>query len=325
MDKKEEEERERRPWEGDLIREPRVRGLVLPLVLALSASKKNPLVLRPLRMAVIDDPQHSRPIDVHRWSDHPEVKALVEGIWEQYLPLEIAGEPGEKRTGPKPKTSFKKQLRVLILDLYLAWLEDPELSIGVSMSVNAWNTNSRYNALHLSKKLVPIINALHAAGLLDVAKGSHAGPGARGNRTTRIRASEDLQAMFREAKFVRDDVTRFEGAEIIILRDAKDANKVGKEVEYEDTDSTNAMRQELQAYNDLLAASFIDIACLSEPVIQTAPDVDASRVHIHPDNSRMRRVFSRSNWEMNGRFYGGWELLSNLVFGWSSRGGLILC
>ncbi len=250
---------------------------------------------------------------------------MVEGIWEQYLPLEIAGEPGEKRTGPKPKTSFKKQLRVLILDLYLAWLEDPELSIGVSMSVNAWNTNSRYNALHLSKKLVPIINALHAAGLLDVAKGSHAGPGARGNRTTRIRASEDLQAMFREAKFVRDDVTRFEGAEIIILRDAKDANKVGKEVEYEDTDSTNAMRQELQAYNDLLAASFIDIACLSEPVIQTAPDVDASRVHIHPDNSRMRRVFSRSNWEMNGRFYGGWELLSNLVFGWSSRGGLILC
>jgi hypothetical protein len=75
---------------------------------------------------VIDGPRYSRPIDVHRWSDHPEVKALVEKIWEGYLPEEITGKPGEKRTGPKPKTSFKKMLRVLILDLYVAWQEDPE-------------------------------------------------------------------------------------------------------------------------------------------------------------------------------------------------------
>ena len=66
-------------------------------------------------MAVIDNPRHSRPIDVHRWSDHPEVKALVEGIWEGYLPEQITGKPGDKKPkpGPKPKTSFKRQLRVL--------------------------------------------------------------------------------------------------------------------------------------------------------------------------------------------------------------------
>ncbi len=58
-------------------------------------------------MAVIDNPRHSRPIDVHRWSDHPEVKALVEGLWDGYLPEEITGKlAGEKpRPGPKPKTS----------------------------------------------------------------------------------------------------------------------------------------------------------------------------------------------------------------------------
>ncbi|WP_113913692.1 hypothetical protein [Roseovarius dicentrarchi] len=261
-------------------------------------------------MAVIDNPRHSRPIDVHRWSEHPEVKALVEGIWDGgYLPDEITGKlaGGKKaKTGPKPKTSFKKQLRVLILDLYVAWLEDPELSIGVSMSVNAWNTNSRYNALHLSKKLIPIIKALVDAELLDFAQGSYAGAAAKGNRTARIRASEKLQAMFREAKFVRDDVTRFEGAEIIILRDAKDAGQRGKEIEYEDTDNAVAMRKELRAYNALLTSAFIDVATLQKPVIQTAKDIEASRVHIHRDNSRTRRVFSRKNWEMNGRFYGGW-------------------
>jgi len=47
------------------------------------------------------------------------------------LPEEWVGEPGEKKkTGPKPKTEFKKQLRVLILDLYVAWLDDPMYNAG---------------------------------------------------------------------------------------------------------------------------------------------------------------------------------------------------
>jgi hypothetical protein len=50
-------------------------------------------------MAVIDNPRHSRPIDVHRWSDHPEVKALVEEIWLNHLPPEITGKQGKRRTG----------------------------------------------------------------------------------------------------------------------------------------------------------------------------------------------------------------------------------
>ncbi|MFG6535700.1 hypothetical protein ACGYK5_17890, partial [Sulfitobacter sp. 1A16787] len=206
----------------------------------------------------------------------------------------------------KPKTSFKKMLRVLILDLYVAWLDDPELSVGVSMSRNTWKANSRYNALHLSSKLIPIIEALEVAGLLDIAKGSYAGPGVRGNRTTRIRATESLHTMFKAAKFSREDVTRFEGEEVIILRDAKEANKVGKAVEYNDTSEIKVMRSELQAYNELIQSSFIDIATLQEPVINVDPESSKSLIYIHPDNARSRRVFSRSDWHMNGRFYGGW-------------------
>jgi hypothetical protein len=257
-------------------------------------------------MAEIRNPRYSRPIDVHRWSDHPEVKALVEEIWQDYLPWQITGKQGEKRPGPQPKTSFKNQLQVLILDLYVAWLEDPELSIGMSMSPNEWKANSRYNALHLSKKLIPITEALSIAGLVDLAKGSYAGPGAKSNRITRIRASEGLQNMFRHAKFQRDDVHRFEGQEVIILRDEKVAGKVGKEVEYTDTPNTNAMRTELKSYNDLLAASFIDIATLQEPIIQLDDDEVTAPLRIHPDHARLRRVFSRKDWSMNGRFYGGW-------------------
>ncbi len=31
-------------------------------------------------MATIDNPWHSRPIDVHRWSDHPEVGKVVDKL-----------------------------------------------------------------------------------------------------------------------------------------------------------------------------------------------------------------------------------------------------
>lgn len=29
------------------------------------------------------DPHHSRPLDVHRWSDHPEVNRVVAEVWAQ--------------------------------------------------------------------------------------------------------------------------------------------------------------------------------------------------------------------------------------------------
>ncbi len=70
-------------------------------------------------MPLIKNPQYSRPIDVHRWSDHPEVKQLVEEVWEDWLPeafTEKEARVGAK-PGPKAKASDKQQLRVLILDL----------------------------------------------------------------------------------------------------------------------------------------------------------------------------------------------------------------
>ena len=39
-------------------------------------------------MVGIFDPWHSRPIDVHRWSDHPQVAGLVEQLWETHFQVE---------------------------------------------------------------------------------------------------------------------------------------------------------------------------------------------------------------------------------------------
>lgn len=249
----------------------------------------------------IEDPWHSRVLDVHRWSDHPEIIRVVSHLWDSHFQhLQDTG-----RSGPKPKQSFRHQLRVLVLDLYVAWLDDPTLSIAVSMSANDWKTWSRYNALSISKKILPLIHGLAEAGLIHVAKGSYSGREAWWNRTTRIRAAEPLIALFRPAKVKRDEIRQIEGQECIVLR-AADGERA-KLSEYDDTPETVKMRHELVAYNTLLADTFIDIPTLDEPWT-TRLDERGKEVRVQMDHHHhfVRRIFSRGDWGCNGRFYGPW-------------------
>ncbi len=193
----------------------------------------------------------------------------------------------------------------MILDLYVAWLEDPELSIGVSMSQNDWHSWSRYNALNISKKILPLILTLAEVGLIDLAKGSYGGSKSLGNRTTRIRAAEPLRAMFRRLHVTRDDIHQAENQECIVLR-AGDGDGA-KLVDYEDTEQTLAMRRELVAYNTMLASSYIDIPGLEDSWV-TRRDERGREVRVHIDHHHqfVRRIFSRGDWGCNGRFYGPW-------------------
>jgi hypothetical protein len=251
--------------------------------------------------APITDPWYSRPIDVHRWSEHPEASRLKDRLWEAHF--QDFDRPD--RSGPKPMTSFKQQFGVLLLDLFVAWKTDPELSIGVPMSSNGWNTNSRYNALKLSRKIIPLVGRAHEAGLIDLARGSYSGPYGRGNRNTRIRAAGPLRDLFASVSFDFPDVRRHPEQECIILKGGDDL------LEYEDDDNTRAMRESLRAYNDLLTRTFIDIPALEQPFIDreitTGPDAGrVERIAITDEHKFVRRIFSRGRWNLNGRFYGPW-------------------
>ena len=114
------------------------------------------------------NPHHSRPLDVHRWSDHPEAARLREAVWNNYF-KEAFPEGGK---GNKAKSEPKKQFKVLLLDLYVAWLDDPELSIGLGMTKSAYRENPRYNALFISAKMIDVVNHAYEAGLIDKKTGS---------------------------------------------------------------------------------------------------------------------------------------------------------
>ena len=63
------------------------------------------------------DYQHSRPLDVHRWSERKEANGFVDYVYDTYL-----------NTQSNEKQRIKKRhLKIVLLDLYVAWLNDPDL------------------------------------------------------------------------------------------------------------------------------------------------------------------------------------------------------
>ena len=75
--------------------------------------------------------------------------------------------------GNAPKAK-ETAVQVLLLDLYVAWREDPDLLIGVSMETGAYKANSRYNKLHISDQLRDVIRYLEKINLIGLHLGEKA-------------------------------------------------------------------------------------------------------------------------------------------------------
>jgi hypothetical protein len=106
------------------------------------------------------DLENSRPLDVHRWSDHPEVNALVDELYDDLFKSKGKGE------------IKKKHLKVVLLDLYVSWATDPDSSVRISRNVNDYKAKSRYNALHISRLTIDVVDAsVASAELIHQEKG----------------------------------------------------------------------------------------------------------------------------------------------------------
>ena len=108
------------------------------------------------------DSWHSELLNVPTWSDHPEIKALCDDLYDQtgMSSLEFSG-------NRKAKRSAKESLRVLILDLYVRWLKDPSLSIGFAKDNARYKVGSRYNGLYIPRKIVEVEALLVNAGYIE--------------------------------------------------------------------------------------------------------------------------------------------------------------
>ena len=186
--------------------------------------------------------------------------------------------------------------------------------------------NTRYNALFISPRIRDVIDLLIANDYLDSIGGSYDRIGnGRNNRTSRIRASEKLCEAFQgltiepyqlslnhkqECIVLTKDDTDEEGNPIKLVRGRRTVKKRIR-VEYKDSDNPNLqlMRSDLQRYNELLCQTYLDIPSLQEPfIVRQLKNGRTQKLQINQTKKFVKRIFSRDDWEMNGRFYGGfWQ------------------
>ena len=161
------------------------------------------------------DLNHSRPLDVHVWSYHTEVNLLVNEIWDSFF---HSGDAVTVKQGRKPKATKKVHLKVLLLDLFVCWAADPTQYIAVHLSKSGWKANSRYNALHLSSRMIDVIKVLHEHNFIELHLGFE-------GRLSRIRASEKLELLFASLNAPQEAILFNHLREPLELRRRSEADK----------------------------------------------------------------------------------------------------
>ena len=249
------------------------------------------------------DYSYSRVLDVHIWSDYPEVNDFINLIYDAYF----SNQNGKKSIA-------KKHIKIVLLDLYVAWLDDPDLCIAVNMTRDFYSKNfgtdtTRYNELNISAKTIHVVTTLKDKGLVGYKRGVEAQEGYGSGFVSRIWAKPKLISMFERSALNKFMIYSHYDREMLVLRD-EDKN----DINYADTEETESQRLVVQQYNDILELTFIDIGSANSPRLEIEKNKGSKSqdkphyVHILHKGKFTHRVFNNSSWDEGGRFYGGfWQ------------------
>lgn len=256
-------------------------------------------------------PTPSRPLDVHRWSDYPE---LTNCLTDLVAEIEQC-EERERRRSLSVANRLRDAVRCIVLDLYVAWSADPCCEIGIALGKEHFAKRTRYDALFLSYDTFrPAYEGLVKRGYVQVARKGFHDPKTGIGFVTRVRATPKLIYLLIGAGGLTPARLGFRNdrnaEETVILRDDSEGKN---DIEYRDTKATKAMRSDLMRINTLLATYWLDLYVPDKEL--TAINVrmaNANRVdehqppHIDFNAKRLRRIFNNGVWTEGGRFYGGW-------------------
>tara|TARA_R110002110_G_scaffold3305_4_gene16856 strand:+ start:457 stop:2043 length:1587 start_codon:yes stop_codon:yes gene_type:complete len=232
---------------------------------------------------------NSRMLDVHTWSEHPEVNIFVDAIYHDIF----AGRNNQIR---------RTHVKVLLLDLYVNWCDDEDRYLSFSRNNNDYERGSRYNELHISRVTIAVVDALVETGLVEQEIGFFDRDRGKG-KLSRIRSTEALRAKFRNARFSVLDISSHSERLTVELRIDDPESQKPSRVEYEPDERTETMSRSIEAYNSLLSRTFIDIPVLETNRLEIA---NGSPVFVNQRDKFVRRIFNRGSFDCGGRFYGGW-------------------
>lgn len=245
----------------------------------------------------------SRPKERDRWFDPYTVpkgenaKAVVAHAIADIESFERRRGDRKRARKARDQAIFETTVSLVLANVMRQHLVDPGRAISISRSHRDLGraSASRYKAAGLSRKLPDILDALanREMGYLKQVKGIREAVGEQ--RTTTIKAASRLISLIESYDVTPEDFGVDIRQEVIILKSGKeDFWDGGKRIEYEDTQETVRLREQMYAINSRLAEA--EISCLS-----AIPGID--------DTDRLlKRIFNAGRFDRGGRLFGGfWQ------------------
>jgi hypothetical protein len=236
---------------------------------------------------------NSRPLDVWRISQYPEVKSVVHHIFSE---MEAAGIV-RKRYAEK----LRRHVQAIVLDLFVAHRTDPVMYISYSRNKNDFKAGSRYRAVFFGySHTLETVDFLKANGYIEHVAGYH---GKTRSRQSRMRATNKLIGLIEDHYVEQWMLERDEDEPIIILKDKKK-----RKMEYEETAETIQMKENLKKINRGLKKHAIHLYIPDEELklLNERLKRDPEKGAIDFTQKRLKRVFNNGSFKQGGRFYGGW-------------------
>lgn len=240
---------------------------------------------------------NASPLDVFVWSEYPAVNKVTEKVYKEVL----SAESRDRARTKKVEDKLKATLRVVLINLFVAWEADPKRYVAYSRNKESYQDESRYRRLFIKyQPMMDAVNALEVLGYIEGAIGYYDKNRNQGKQS-RMRATGKLVKMFLEAD-LNIYMIHYEDKPLIFL---KDENK--KKVEFEHTPETLEMEQNLKRINAVLKSQDINLEVtdrqheeiLERLQLEGKEPVNFNRVTLH-------RVFNMHRFDLGGRFYGTW-------------------
>jgi hypothetical protein len=272
-------------------------------------TKKQKKKSTPSEIRRAEELDNSRPFDVHKWSDYPEVNDAVNYLHPKVKKyLKSKSKRGDEVT--------KRHIKVAILDLWATRLQDPKRYIAYSQSPNNYDAGSRYNECFVSKKNIDVMKSLFDLKYVSFVNGYFKRPIQKG-KYSRVRALKKLEDLIVEKSgCIPEMIDNKPERECIILRKKnKKPAEYGEGTDIEEIPEVKIWRRNLCDYNNLLRCTHIDIPGFPEkgvPVKMKNPYTKKGKkkkqkmLRIDHTNKFVERIFNNESWDDGGRYYGGW-------------------
>lgn len=246
--------------------------------------------------------EYSRPIDWYH-------ECSLDSVWElaKTLASEIEEIETRRTRSEEEMLKFAFTIRQIILDVYVAYLYDPALSLGFSRTESTY-TGDRETPSDVSyNAVIASVDGLTELDFLESVKGINNHHHRSRNVNSRLRATSAFFERIKTGTGLRlHHLSRHDEDALLIL---KDNDK--RAIAFVDTDDTVRMKENLCYINNLIHSSVIDI-CLSDEQMQEMKETIKSRAGknvgraINFSRTSLSRTFNRESFEKGGRFYRGW-------------------